>query len=140
LFITAPVQRGTVATYVRATGTIEAVITVDVSSQLSGRIAEVLVNHNEVVKQGQVIARLDPEIYISLASTKPEPPSRWPRQRRFCKRHRSSVLGWPFRMLRQHGKWRKLSCVSCKSNRKSLSVITSAFSSSHKLRVLLSGI
>jgi HlyD family secretion protein len=68
LFITAPVERGTVATYVRATGTIEAVITVDVSSQLSGRIAEVLVNHNEVVKQGQVIARLDPEIYIARVS------------------------------------------------------------------------
>jgi hypothetical protein len=31
LFITAPVERGTVATYVRATGTIEAVIAVDVS-------------------------------------------------------------------------------------------------------------
>jgi len=68
LFITAPIERGTFASYVRATGTVEAVITVDVSSQLSGRMAEVLVNHNEVVEQGQVIARLDPEIYIARVS------------------------------------------------------------------------
>src|SRR4051794_39566113 len=68
LFITAPVERGTIASYVKATGTVETVITVDVSSQLSGRIAEVLVNFNDDVKQGQVIARLDPEAYDARVS------------------------------------------------------------------------
>ena len=68
LFITAPVERGTMATYVKATGTVEPVITVDVSSQLSGRIAEVLVNDNDAVKQGQVIARLDPDAYDARVS------------------------------------------------------------------------
>jgi HlyD family secretion protein len=68
LFIAAAVQRGTIATYVKATGTVDPVITVDVSSQLSGRIAEVLVNDNDAVTQGQVIARLDPDAYDARVS------------------------------------------------------------------------
>jgi HlyD family secretion protein len=68
IYLTAPVERGIVASYVKATGTVETVITVDVSSQLSGRIADVLVTHNNVVKQGQVIARLDPEAYEARVS------------------------------------------------------------------------
>src|SRR5215208_5617539 len=63
IFITAPVERGTIATFVKATGTVDAVITVDVSSQLSGRISEVIVNFNDEVKTGQPIARVDPEIF-----------------------------------------------------------------------------
>jgi HlyD family secretion protein len=63
LYLTAPVERGIIAKYVKATGVVEPVVTVDVSSQLSGRVADVLVNFNDAVKQGQVIARLDPEAY-----------------------------------------------------------------------------
>lgn len=62
-FMTAPVKRGVIAKYVKATGTVEPVVTVEVSSQLSGRVADVLVNFNDAVTQGQVIARLDPEAY-----------------------------------------------------------------------------
>jgi len=62
-FITAPVERGSIATVVRATGTVEAVVTVDVSSQLSGRIADVFVNFNDLVKIGEPIARIDQEIF-----------------------------------------------------------------------------
>lgn len=65
IFITAPVERGTIATLVKATGTVDAVITVDISSQLSGRISEVLVDFNDEVKAGQPIARVDPEIFAS---------------------------------------------------------------------------
>jgi len=64
-FITAPVERGTISTSVKATGSVDAVITVDVSSQLSGRISEVLVNYNDEVKTGQPIARVDPEIFAA---------------------------------------------------------------------------
>lgn len=64
-FITAPVERGAIATVVKATGSVDAVITVDVSSQLSGRISEVLVNFNDEVKTGQPIARVDPEIFAA---------------------------------------------------------------------------
>jgi HlyD family secretion protein len=50
---------------VKASGTVEAVVTVDVSSQLSGRIAEVFVNFNETVSTGQSLAQLDQEIFVA---------------------------------------------------------------------------
>jgi HlyD family secretion protein len=62
-FLTAPVERGSIATLVKASGTVEAVVSVDVSSQLSGRIAEVFVGFNDAIKAGQPIAQLDQEIY-----------------------------------------------------------------------------
>lgn len=64
-YITAPVERGSIATIVKATGTVNAKVNVDVSSQLSGRVAEVLVDFNDHVKAGQPIARLDPESYAA---------------------------------------------------------------------------
>ena len=64
-FITAPIERGSIASVVRATGTVDAVITVDVSSQLSGRMAEVFVGFNDTVKAGQPLAQLDREIFIA---------------------------------------------------------------------------
>jgi HlyD family secretion protein len=67
-FITAPVERGSISTLVRASGTVEAVVSIDVSSQLSGRIAEVFVNFNDSVKAGQAIAQIDQEIYAARVS------------------------------------------------------------------------
>ena len=64
-FITAPVERGNIATLVKASGTVEAVVSVDVSSQLSGRIAQVFVNFNDIVRAGQPIAQIDPEIFAA---------------------------------------------------------------------------
>jgi HlyD family secretion protein len=58
-YLTAPVERGDIRTTLSATGTLAAVMTVKVSSQLSGQIAEVLVDFNEKVVTGQSIARLD---------------------------------------------------------------------------------
>src|SRR5262245_262718 len=60
-----PVERGTVKTVIKATGVVNPVLMVEVGSQLYGRISEVLVNFNDVVKAGQVIARVDPEAYIA---------------------------------------------------------------------------
>jgi HlyD family secretion protein len=64
-FITAPVERGSISNLVRASGTVEALVTVDVSSQLSGRIAKVLVDFNDSVKAGEPIAQIDPEIFAA---------------------------------------------------------------------------
>src|SRR5262249_56215019 len=64
-YMTAAVERGTVALVVKATGTVSAVMSVDMSSQLAGRIADVQVNFNDEVKAGQVIARIDPESYVA---------------------------------------------------------------------------
>jgi HlyD family secretion protein len=63
-FLTAPVERGTISTLVKATGSVDAEITVDVSSQLSGRMAEVFVNFNDVVKAGQPLAQLDQDSFL----------------------------------------------------------------------------
>src|SRR5260370_8915973 len=64
-FITAPVERGSISTLVKASGTVEALVTVDVSSQQSGRIAEVFVNFNDSVKAGQPIAQIDQESFAA---------------------------------------------------------------------------
>jgi HlyD family secretion protein len=62
-YLTATVERGSISTLVKASGTVEAVVTVDVSSQLSGRIADVFVNYNDSVKAGQPIAQIDLQIF-----------------------------------------------------------------------------
>jgi HlyD family secretion protein len=67
-FTTSPAGRGDVVTAVTASGTLSPVIQVDVGSQVSGRLAEVLVDYNDAVKAGQVIARLDPEVFESAVS------------------------------------------------------------------------
>src|SRR5258708_3169128 len=64
-FLTAAVERGSIATLVKASGAVEAVVTVDVSSQLSGRIADVFVSFNDPVKAGQPIAQIDQEIFAA---------------------------------------------------------------------------
>jgi HlyD family secretion protein len=64
-FITAPVERGPISQLVTATGTVDAEITVEVSSQLSGRIADVFVGFNDTVKAGQPLAQLDQEIFVA---------------------------------------------------------------------------
>ncbi|HEY9144296.1 MAG TPA: efflux RND transporter periplasmic adaptor subunit, partial [Arenimonas sp.] len=57
---TAPVERGDVRVVISATGTLRATTTVDVGSQVSGQVLEVLVDFNDEVSRGQAIARLDP--------------------------------------------------------------------------------
>jgi HlyD family secretion protein len=59
VWITAPVQRGDVRVTVTATGTLKAVTTVEVGTQVSGTIAALYADFNSKVKKGQVIARLD---------------------------------------------------------------------------------
>lgn len=53
------VKRDDLVALVTSTGTVQPVTTVDVSSQLSGQVAEVLVDFNEKVVSGQTLARLD---------------------------------------------------------------------------------
>ncbi|WP_374605165.1 efflux RND transporter periplasmic adaptor subunit [Arenimonas sp.] len=57
---TATVERGDVRVVISATGTLRATTTVDVGSQVSGQVLEVLADYNDRVTQGQAIARLDP--------------------------------------------------------------------------------
>src|SRR5215475_12543887 len=56
---TARVERGAIATSVSATGTLNPVVTVQVSTQVSGTIAELFADFNTVVQAGQLLAQLD---------------------------------------------------------------------------------
>jgi HlyD family secretion protein len=62
-YITAKVERGAIRNTVSATGTLQAVTTVQVGSNVSGTISELYADFNAVVKKGQVVAQLDPRVY-----------------------------------------------------------------------------
>lgn len=59
----AKVEKGEISQVVQATGTINAVTTVQVGSQVSGTIAELSADFNSRVKKGQVVAQIDPAIF-----------------------------------------------------------------------------
>jgi len=59
-YYTAKVEKGNIAQVVQATGTINAVTTVQVGSQVSGNIAQLFADFNSKVKKGQLIAQIDP--------------------------------------------------------------------------------
>ncbi len=58
-FETVKVERGNITNIVTATGTIEAVVSVNVGTQVSGIINKVYVDFNDVVKKGQILAEID---------------------------------------------------------------------------------
>ncbi|MHA6287630.1 efflux RND transporter periplasmic adaptor subunit [Maricaulis sp. CAU 1757] len=60
---TETVARGEVRRTVAASGAVRALVTVEVGSQLSGQISELLVDYNDPVEAGQVIAQLDPQSF-----------------------------------------------------------------------------
>jgi len=61
--LTVKVQRGDIQDAVEATGTVNAVITVQVGSQVSGTIARLDADFNSHVKKGDVIAVIDPRLF-----------------------------------------------------------------------------
>jgi len=62
-YYTARVEKGDIAQVVQATGTINAVTTVQVGSQVSGNIAKLYADFNSQVLKDQVIAQLDPAVF-----------------------------------------------------------------------------
>lgn len=62
---TALLDRGPVAATVTATGTVNPVVSVQVGSQVTGKIKTLYADFNSVVTQGQIIAQIDPAIYQS---------------------------------------------------------------------------
>ncbi len=62
------VTKGAVAEIVSATGGVEAIISVNVGSQVSGTVSELKVDFNSLVKKGQLLARIDPRPFqVSVA-------------------------------------------------------------------------
>src|SRR3972149_5324010 len=62
-FRMAKIERGPITASVSATGTLNAVVTVQVGSQVSGQIKELFAAFNSQVKRNQLVARIDPEIF-----------------------------------------------------------------------------
>ncbi len=59
----AKLEQGGLLAAVSATGTLNPVVSVQVGSQVSGQIKEIFVDYNSAVKQGDVIARIDPDSF-----------------------------------------------------------------------------
>ena len=64
-FETGTVDRGAVVSRVTATGTLSALVTVQVGSQVSGRLKKINVDYNSRVTKGQVIAKIDPALFAA---------------------------------------------------------------------------
>lgn len=62
-FDTARVDRGPIQAKVTANGAVSALVTVNVGSQVSGRVQTLLVDFGSTVKQGQVVATIDPSLF-----------------------------------------------------------------------------
>jgi HlyD family secretion protein len=62
---TAAVTRGNLERRVTASGSLSAVVSVDVGSQVSGKIAALKVDFNSRVRKGELVAEIDPSVYIA---------------------------------------------------------------------------
>jgi len=60
---TTQVERGNVVSKVSTSGSLQAVVTVDVGSQVSGRILDLFADFNSPVKKGELIAKIDPALF-----------------------------------------------------------------------------
>ncbi|MEB3284618.1 MAG: efflux RND transporter periplasmic adaptor subunit [Candidatus Sericytochromatia bacterium] len=63
VYSTQPVETGPIQAKVSASGILSAVVTVQVGTQVSGRIQDLLVDYNSSVRKGQVLARLEPQLF-----------------------------------------------------------------------------
>jgi HlyD family secretion protein len=64
-FRTAPARRGDAAVSVNSTGTVQPVLSVQVGAFVSGPVQKVFVDFNDRVKQGQILAQIDPRTYLA---------------------------------------------------------------------------
>ena len=64
-FETVAATRGDISEHVTASGTLSAVVSVDVGSQVSGKISTLAVDYNSPVKKGQLVAEIDPTVYAA---------------------------------------------------------------------------
>jgi len=72
---TVKVEQGSISSFVTANGTVNPVITVLVGSQVSGTIQKLFADYNSRVKQGELVAQIDPALFqaqVSQAKAKVE--------------------------------------------------------------------
>ncbi len=63
VFSTTPAFRGPITSKVTASGTLSALVTVQVGSQVSGRIDHLFVDYNSPVHRGEILATIDPQLF-----------------------------------------------------------------------------
>lgn len=66
---TGVIDRGTVEKSISSSGSVAALVTVDVGSQISGQIAELHADFNTAVKKGDLLAVIDPQSYKSRVTS-----------------------------------------------------------------------
>jgi HlyD family secretion protein len=66
-FETETLERGTIISTVNTTGIVQAVISVEIGSQVSGKILKLYVDFNSPVKKGQMLAQIDPAMIQAQA-------------------------------------------------------------------------
>ncbi len=62
---TAPLERRKITGRVTASGTLQAVVTVQVGTQVSGRLQKINVDFNSQVKKGELLAKIDPQLVLA---------------------------------------------------------------------------
>ena len=62
-YVTSKVDRGRIAAKVTASGTLSAIVTVQVGSQVPGRVAALYADWNSQVKKGELVAKIDPALF-----------------------------------------------------------------------------
>lgn len=62
---TAPIEKKRIAAKVTASGTLQATVTVQIGAQVSGRIQKLNADFNSSVKKGQLLAKLDPQLFAA---------------------------------------------------------------------------
>jgi HlyD family secretion protein len=109
-YFTTPVGRGDIRDVVEATGTINAVTTVQVGSQVSGTIAKLSADFNSHVKKGQVIAQIDPSLFqgavLQARADLENARATWPRPGPTWRSH-GPPRSRPRRILSATWRWRK---------------------------------
>jgi HlyD family secretion protein len=68
-FVTTAVEKGNIVGRVTATGTLSALVTVQVGTQVSGRIAALGADFNSPVKKGQLLAKIDPLLFEAAVAS-----------------------------------------------------------------------
>jgi HlyD family secretion protein len=62
---TSPAEHGDIVQHVTASGTLGAVVSVDVGSQVSGKVITLNADYNSSIKKGQLVAEIDPTVYAA---------------------------------------------------------------------------
>src|SRR5574340_243976 len=65
---TLPIEHGAITSLITATGAVNPVVSVQVGSQVSGKIAKIYADFNSTVREGQVLASIDQKPFIAKVS------------------------------------------------------------------------